>query len=86
MLLEDTGGYMGFDLEGTIQADGLSPFPALGKDQVFECGCRTPSTPASAKSRVIDDDQEVIRQLIKIAEERRLKRAAARDAQQPPKQ
>jgi len=75
VLLEDFGGYMGFDLTGTIQANGLSPLPALGADQTFDCPCRT-AVPGSATSKTaVEDDQAVVREIVKIAEERRLKRA-----------
>jgi hypothetical protein len=74
VLLEDFGGYMGFDLTGTIQAVGLSPLPAFGADQTFDCPCREAAAgPAVGKAAAVDD-QAVVREIVKIAEERRLKR------------
>ena len=78
----------GVILPGTIQADGLSPLPAFGVDQTFDCPCRSAINPAPSPTRgsqakVAEDDQEVIRELIKVAEERRLKRAKAPGARQP---
>jgi hypothetical protein len=86
VLLEDVGGFMGFDLVGTIQAEGLMPLPASGvkPDKEFECPCRGPKVidNRSGSKRAVDD-KEVIRELTRIAEKRRLERAAARDVQQP---
>jgi hypothetical protein len=40
VLLEDTGGHMGFNLRGTISAYGLMPMPASGTATSFApCGC-----------------------------------------------
>jgi hypothetical protein len=77
VLLEDFGGFMGFDLTGTIQAIGLSPLPAFGADHTFDCPCREAPSPAASKVAV-EDDQAVVREILKIAEERRLKRVKLR--------
>jgi hypothetical protein len=84
VLLEDFGGHMGFDLVGTIQADGLAPLPAFGVDQKFECPCRGDVSPTrESQASMADDDREVVGQLLKIAEKRRLERAKAPGVRQP---
>jgi hypothetical protein len=75
VLLEDIGGQMGFDLAGTIQADGLAPVPAFGPNQTFDCPCRTGTADQASSLRGADDEGRLLRELVKIAEERRLKRA-----------
>jgi hypothetical protein len=75
VLLEDIGGHMGFDLSGTIEADGLMPLPAFGKGQRFDCPCRRGDARRSKASKSeVADEKEVIRQLVKIAEKRRVER------------
>jgi len=78
VLVEDFGGYMGFDLNGTIQANGLMPLPAAGADQEFQCQCTTPtagsSEPARAARGVAENDDAVVEALKRIAEQRRLER------------
>jgi hypothetical protein len=74
VLLEDFGGFMGFDLTGTIQATGLSPLPAFGADQSFDCPCRAAASGAAASKSAADGDQAVVREILRIAEERRLKK------------
>jgi hypothetical protein len=40
VLVEDTGGAMGFDLAGDVSADGLLPTAAYGVEQTFgQCSC-----------------------------------------------
>lgn len=76
VLVEDFGGYMGFDLDGTIQANGLMPLPAAGSGQQFQCPCETPivgSSSRAARSAVKSED-EVVEALKRIAEQRRLER------------
>jgi len=67
LLLEDVGGWTGFDLAGTIQADGLDPLPATGANITFRCPCN-----AGVPTKF--NDEQVVTALRKIAEERRLKR------------
>jgi len=89
VLLEDIYyGAMGFDLAGTISAYGLLPMPAMGVGQSFEpCACRSGgpvgvadasnamrvADPTSA-TRVQDSDEQVIREIVKLAEARRAAR------------
>ncbi len=83
VLLEDYGSSTGFDLEGTMQAIGLLQTPSKGPNQVAsfgQCSCPTggpvptdgPKTPSSTVMRqAANDDQKVVNEIIKIAEERR---------------
>ena len=77
VLLEDIYyGAMGFDLEGTISALGLLPMPAAGAGQSFEpCACRSGGPVGVADSasaaRVQDSDEQVIREIVRLAETRR---------------
>lgn len=88
ILLEDTGGHMGFDLTGTVQADGLATLPGFGPDPTseFDCPCtrsgaepigKTDSVEADRLERAEESDAEVVRQLLEFAEDRRLNRAAS---------
>jgi len=88
VLLEDTGGNMGFDLQGTVSAFGLMPLPASGTATSFApCGCDFPATPApqtggpkAARTAAAADmdEQKVIQDIIKIAEDRAKKRPPAK--------
>jgi hypothetical protein len=83
VLVEDSGGGMGFDLVGEIKANGLLPTVASwdGKAQnaVFApCPCNTPppTLPGGPKNATVraqagEDDQKVINDIIKIAEAHR---------------
>lgn len=86
VLLEDLGGSMGFDLEGSVTAEGLLPTPAAGVQQSFApCSCNTGPGAVPAPAPAMDvlqgrvrreeagepDEQQVIRELIKTAEARR---------------
>lgn len=79
VLVEDTGGWMGFDLDGTIQANGLMEIPSIGPAGKFRCPCESGRTltTASRTSRTLDDDAEVVAALRQIAEQRRLQRLEA---------
>jgi hypothetical protein len=71
VLLENTGGYMGFDLRGTVSAYGLMPMPAFGTQATFEpCGCDSKGGPKSDVKAEIDDGK-VVQEILKIAEARR---------------
>jgi hypothetical protein len=78
VLLEDYfGGAMGFDLQGEVSAFGLLPMPAAGTGQSFEpCACRsegpTVAVGAVSAKRVDDTDRQVISEIVKIAEARRV--------------
>jgi hypothetical protein len=77
-LVEDVGGYMGFDLAGNVSAFGLMPMPASGTDVSFKpCGCDfvshpggQPGAPAQRAASEFND-REVVDAIIKIAEARR---------------
>lgn len=87
VLVEETGGHMGFDLTGTIQADGLAPLPASGTDpdKEFDCPCRTPREPVLTSPRELPtkDEDRAIRDILKIAEERRVQRSRIEEPHQP---
>lgn len=92
-LVEDTGGAMGFNMDGTVSAYGLLPTPAAGAGQSFApCACETghPGTLDAASPRdaasvlgrraavVEEDEKQVIDAIIKVAEARRLERQRQR--------
>ncbi|HSY50876.1 MAG TPA: hypothetical protein VLC46_18880 [Thermoanaerobaculia bacterium] len=83
VLVENLGGWMGFDMEGIIQAYGLMPGAAEGAAQQFACPCTSgpngPKPPLTGRGTVTGDD-EVVNALKQIAERRRL----ARIQQRPP--
>jgi len=72
VLLEDTGGNMGFDLAGDFTANGLDPYAASGVGQKFPCACNRQPGPTRASY----DDQQAVSAIVKIAETRRLARMA----------
>lgn len=88
VLLEDYYyGAMGFDLLGSVSADGLLPVPAAGVGQSFEpCACRGQGpaehagevglTKADAASRLKaeDSDEPAIGEIVKLADQRRAAR------------
>lgn len=66
----------GFDLTGKVSASGLLPLPATGPSQTFEpCICPQP-TGASTDRAADVGDQQVIAEILKIAEARRTAGAA----------
>jgi hypothetical protein len=82
LLLEDQGGYMGFDLAGEIKANGLLPTVGSwnGKDISFEpCPCSSGQGPVAVgnpksvnmTAQAGDNDQQVINDIVKFAEARR---------------
>jgi hypothetical protein len=81
VLVEDGGGYTGFDLRGYVSAYGLMPMPAAGTAASFEpCGCNfAPPHPtptggaATLRTGGEFDDQKVVADILKIAEARRAK-------------
>ncbi len=81
VLVEDFGGHMGFDLLGSVDAVGLLPTPAAGVDQRFlPCPCEQgpagtslPNARQSSPQASVSDD-EVVREIVKIAEARRGRR------------
>ena len=79
VLVEDFGTAMGFNLVGTISANGLLPTAAKGYPPTFPFGrtCTTGPAGNAAEARAPspqDDDQEVINEIVKIAEARRTAR------------
>ncbi len=73
VLVEDFHGQMGFDLVGTVSANGLLATPAKGYPSSFgPCSCSGgPAHLRDAKGVSQDDDQQVLNEIIKIAEARR---------------
>lgn len=76
VLVEDYyGGAMGFDLVGSVQGNGVLPLPAAGVGQSFEpCACRSQGSVGPDPRRTAelnDNDEQVIRELVKTAESRR---------------
>lgn len=67
VLLEETGGHMGFDLLGSIQADGLAEQPAFGPAQTFGCPC---GDSIQGTLGVTEADQRIVSDIAHIAEER----------------
>lgn len=77
VLVEDYGGLMGFDMKGEIQAFGLVPGAAAGASQQFPCPCATGRAKASSLASSTEqgfNDDEVVGELKKMAERRRLER------------
>ncbi|HEU4557557.1 MAG TPA: hypothetical protein VFS20_06895 [Longimicrobium sp.] len=71
VLVEDTGGLMGFNLSGTIQANGLLPLAAFDTAQSFDgCNCARTAVPR-AQARMADDEAVTVAAIRRIAEERR---------------
>ena len=62
VLLEDTGGAMGFDLAGSVQAVGLLPLPAHGVGQSIPCCDGQPAATVEA---------DVLKAIRAVAEKRR---------------
>lgn len=75
VLLEETGGHMGFDLLGSIQADGLSEQPAFGSSQTFGCPC---GDSIQGIQGMAEADQRIISDIAHIAEERLASRSGRR--------
>jgi hypothetical protein len=78
VLLEDTGGAMGWDLTGDFNANGLYPYAAAGAQQSFPCDCGAHPGPVpygtsatAARSSMQADDSDVIAGIVKLAESRR---------------
>ncbi|WP_426028925.1 hypothetical protein [Brevundimonas sp. TWP2-3-4b2] len=84
VLVEETGGHTGFNLSGTVSAQGLWPNAASGVNSTFDCPCVTggPVGPASGVSQgraangAEFDDRELIQSIVRVAEQRRLARPA----------
>lgn len=90
VLVEDFHGATGFDLLGSVSAYGLLPMPAAGMGQSFEpCSCvgrgGQPgiSDPASAM-RIEPSDEQVIKEIVGIAEARRAARQKRQYEGRPP--
>jgi hypothetical protein len=89
VLVEDIHGHMGFDLVGSVTADGLLPMPAAGAAGTFEpCECDRvqPGPPGSKSAKsFVEDDQQVIQAIVKIAEARRTAKQRAPSQGEAPK-
>lgn len=76
-LVEDYyGGNMGFDLVGSVSGLGILPIPAAGTEQSFgPCSCRDQGSIGTAdparRMRADDNDEQVISEIVKVAEARR---------------
>jgi hypothetical protein len=70
VLVEDTGGAMGLNLQGTIQANGLMPLPATGVNATFTCPCASTAANSAADGRTRAE-------IVRIAEARRRARPVA---------
>lgn len=80
VLLEDRFfGATGFNLEGTAMAFGLTPIVASGVNASFApCSCNTPlpnddRDDQPAESRISDQDEQMIKEILEIREARRRK-------------
>lgn len=73
-LVEDTGGHMGFDLAANLTVvSALPPMIAKGPNMSYEpCSCAQGKATDLQKMEM--EEQETVRQIIKFAEERRLKK------------
>jgi len=71
-LVEDFGGHMGFDLEGSVQANGLWPIAAAGTEAIFSpCPCPTGPAGVPSNANAVFDEQRVVNEIVKLAEARR---------------
>jgi hypothetical protein len=70
-LVEDVGGFTGFDLNGTVTVNGPAPIPASGTTPTYPCGCAVNPVQDGVETTAMEDDSEVVAALIQIAEERR---------------
>jgi hypothetical protein len=75
VLVEDTGGHTGFDLAANLTVNtAIPPMIATGPNMSFgNCTCGQ-GVPVAAMKKMETEDDEVIAQIVKFAEERRLKR------------
>ena len=73
VLVEDTqNGQMGFNLAGSVSAQGLMPQPAAGVGQSFEpCKCESNGPVPGMAQKTVDEDKAVLAEIVKIAESRR---------------
>ena len=74
--VEDQGGLMGFDLSGTVSALGLLPTPEMGMNGSYgSCSCASGPVPTNGGPRAAreagDNEEEIIKEIVKIAEKRR---------------
>lgn len=92
VLVEDVGGQMGFDLKGDVTATGLLELPAAGTAGTFEpCACQkrdvghSGGKSAMNTMSVDEDDQQVVQEIVKIAEARRKEKQRTSSRGIPPK-
>lgn len=87
VLAEDVGTATGFDLAGSVTAFGLLPIPAAGTNQSFEpCSCNPGPTHMAGEMSIAkgadNDEQQVIGEIVKIAEARRAAKLKGLDLKQ----
>lgn len=71
-IVEDFGGSMGFDLEGSVTANGLLPAIAQGIDISFSpCSCPTGPGGNQTSATVMAEERRVVEEFVKLAEARR---------------
>ena len=71
-IVEDFGGSMGFDLEGSVTANGLLPAIAQGIDVSFSpCSCPTGPGGNQTSATVMAEERRVVEEFVKLAEARR---------------
>ncbi len=86
VLVEDTGGSMGFTLAGTVSAVGLMPQPAKGVEQSFApCNCEGGPVASGAAKKMMDEEAVTVAEIVKIAEQRRLSAARGSTPIESPK-
>lgn len=75
---DNLGGNAGFNLAGNVQANGLLPTPSFGiqgqnNQGTFEpCGCEQGPAGAQLQKKMVDDDEQAVREIVKFAEMKRI--------------
>jgi hypothetical protein len=73
VLVEDTGGMTGFNLNAAVTTSNGTPMIAQGVNMTFSpCACGGQALPGAANRRVDDEDKKAVEELIKIAEAKRI--------------
>ncbi len=71
-LVEDFVGNMGFDLDGTVSANGLLPTIAQSPNISFApCSCATGPGGSQTSTTVLAEERRVMEEIVKIADARR---------------
>lgn len=75
VLVEDTGVHTGFNLDGKIFANNVTPLIAKGANMSFEpCSCSQGPQPAALQKRLDAEDEQVVKEIVKVAEMKRIER------------